>query len=86
MSEKTRYIDASSLTSAIDRMNIGYHGNYASGQLDSAVNMLVGQAVNSALIHFKEQLKQAIMSASMPYDKCMLCVQRDGCVPPNLGV
>jgi len=86
MSEKTRYIDANAVALAIDTINVGFYPSYSSGQLDSAVNMLVGQAVNGALMHFKEQLKQALLSASKPYDKCMLCVQRDGCVPPNLGV
>lgn len=86
MSEKTRYVDADLLAQAIRDMPFTYYHNSYSGQLDGAVNTLINQAVTGALYSFKEQLANTLAVAGKPYDKCLLCVQRDSCVPPNLGV
>ena len=85
MSEKTRYIDADAMAQVLRDLPISYYHNSYSGQLDGAVNTLLNQAITGALYSFKEQLANAVATAGKPYDKCLLCVQRDSCIPPNLG-
>jgi hypothetical protein len=81
-----KYVDADLIAVAIHNMNThftSYNNGYGSTNIDSQINGLINQAVNSALLQFKNNLASAIMMSARPYDKCMLCVQRDSCPPPD---
>jgi hypothetical protein len=80
-----RYIDADLLTRSLDFMYPSIPTQYCSSQLEGQVNQLVHQALLGAFMSFKTQLRDMVEQAAVPYDKCMLCVQRDCQVPPNLS-
>lgn len=80
---QTRYVDADRLVAAIQRIYPAVGGNYSSGLIDQQVNQIVSSALSGSLEMFKQQIIGAIQEASQPYDKCMLCVQRDSCIPPD---
>lgn len=82
-SNQTRYVDADKLTIALRGMFPATSSGYSSGMVDQQVNNLIQQAMMSSLESFKNQIITAIEQASVPYDKCMLCVQRDSCIPPD---
>lgn len=84
MSEKARYVNAEQLKIALRSTYPAIGTNYASGMLDQQVNQLIANSLLSAFETFKNQLINAIDQASEPYDKCMLCVQRDSCLPPEI--
>jgi hypothetical protein len=57
--------------------------SYSSGLVETQINTLISGALTNALLSFKMQLASAIDQAAMPYDKCMLCVKRDSCIPEH---
>jgi hypothetical protein len=80
-----RYIDADLFARTIDSIYPAIPTLYCSSPLEQQVNQLVQQALLNGLMNFKSQIRDAIEQAAVPYDKCMLCVQRDCQVPPNLS-
>jgi len=83
MAEKGRYVDVDALKQALVTMYVPVNLGYSNGPLESHVNQMVSQALINTLTSFKLQLAEAIEKAAKPYDKCMLCVQRDSCVPEH---
>lgn len=81
--DKARYVDAEKLKIEILGIYPGVPSNYSSSQIEQQINQLVGMAMVNAFESFKTQLAEAIYRASKPYDKCMLCVQRDACIPEH---
>jgi hypothetical protein len=82
-SYQTKYVDADKLAQAISRIYVSAGVGYSSGLLDQQINQLVSNAIQGSLEIFKHQILDAIAEASSPYDKCMLCVQRDSCIPEH---
>lgn len=83
MSEKARFVDATALAMAVRTMPHSHSSSYSGGAVDTVVNQLISTAVMGAMIEFKMRLADAIEQAGQPYDKCMLCVQRDCDVVPS---
>jgi hypothetical protein len=82
-SNQARYVDADKLKMALYSLHPAVGASYSSGLLDQQVNQLILNALTNSFESFKHQLINAIDQASVPYDKCMLCVQRDSCIPPD---
>lgn len=82
-SNQTRYVDANQLVDKLRSVYPVASTGYSSGMLDQQVNNLLQSALMNTLESFKSQLIQAIEQSSVPYDKCMLCVQRDSCIPEH---
>lgn len=83
MAEKARYVDVDKLKMALMNIYPAMPSNYSSSVLEGQINQLIGQGVFQALESFKQQIVGAIEQAGVPYDKCMLCVQRDSCIPEH---
>lgn len=83
MPEAARYIDAEKLKIALSTMYPAVGTSYSSGQVENQINMLISGALMNALESFKHQIINAIDQAATPYDKCLLCVQKDSCIPPH---
>lgn len=80
---KARYVDAERLISALRSFYPAVSTSYTSSMVEQQINNMIQMAVSGSLENFKHQLIAAIEQASVPYDKCMLCVQRDSCIPPH---
>jgi hypothetical protein len=80
---QTRYIDADKLKEALASMYADSGTKYTNGQIESQINQMISGAIMISLEAFKHQIIDAIDKASVPYDKCMLCVQRDSCIPQH---
>jgi hypothetical protein len=83
-SSKARYVDANTFIMAIQNCPtvVGNYG-YSSDPLTQAINQTMSRAIMEALEQFKRNLSAAVYQASVPYDKCMLCVQKDACIPEH---
>lgn len=82
-SNQTRYVDADKLKLALSSFYPVSNTQYSSSLVETQINQLISMTMSSALESFKHQIIKAIDQASVPYDKCMLCVQRDSCIPPD---
>ena len=82
-SNQTRYVDSDKLIMALHNLHPAVATGYSSGLLDQQINQLILNAMVNSFTSFKHQMIEAISQASVPYDKCMLCVQRDSCIPPD---
>lgn len=83
MAEKARYVDVDKLKIALMNIYPAMPNSYSSSLIETQVNQLIGQGLFQALESFKQQLITAVDQAAAPYDKCMLCVQRDSCIPEH---
>lgn len=83
MAEKTKYVDAEKLIASLRNIHINNGSSYSSSLLENHINQLIDNAIRVSLDTFKYQVIKAIEEASVPYDKCMLCVQRDSCIPDH---
>ena len=82
-SNQARYVDSDKLIMALRNIYPATSTGYSSGMVDQQINNLIQQGMMGSLESFKHQIIAAIEQASVPYDKCMLCVQRDSCIPPD---
>lgn len=82
-SNQARYVDAEQLVDQLRSIYPLVSTSYSHGGIDQAINGLIKTALVNSLEGFKNQIIQAIERSSVPYDKCMLCVQRDSCVPEH---
>lgn len=82
-SPQAQYVDANRLKLALESLYPTASTGYSSSQVEQQINNLVHNAMITSLNMFKQQIIQAIDQASVPYDKCMLCVQRDSCIPEH---
>lgn len=82
-SPQARYVDADKLRLALESLYPAASTGYSTSQVEQQINNLVHNAITMSLNSFKHQIIQAIDQASVPYDKCMLCVQRDSCIPEH---
>ena len=80
---QTRYVDADKLIMALRTIYPATSTSYSSGMVDQQINNLIQQAMAGSLDNFKHQIIAAIEQSATTYDKCMLCVQRDSCIPPD---
>lgn len=83
MAEEKRYVDADKLIEALRMMPIPSGSSYHNGALESQISQMINTCLSSSFIEFKEQLLRLVQGASSQYDKCMLCVQRDTCIPEH---
>jgi hypothetical protein len=83
MAEKARYVDADKLIDAIRGIYVNTGSHYSSGAVDSQINSMISHGITEAMQSLKMALACAIDNAAESYDKCMLCVQKDSCIPPH---
>jgi len=83
MVEAKRYIDADKLVEALRVMSIPCGSGYYNGQLEPIISQMINTCMSAGFIEFRETLMRLVMEASEPYDKCLLCVQRDSCIPEH---
>lgn len=82
-SPEKRYVDADKLMVSLNNLYPAIAMQYSSNQIESQINQLIQASLTNAFMSFKMQLVGAIDHAAVPYDKCMLCVQRDSCKPEH---
>lgn len=83
MSEKAKYVDADALKAALYSCLVHPSIPYSSDPIAQAVLQQVQPMIRDALTGMIHNIVQAVDRASKPYDKCMLCVQRDACIPEH---
>jgi len=83
MSKEGRYVDVDALKIALMGIYPTSNGSYANGIVEQQIANMINTTMLQSLDAFKHQLISAIEKAGKPYDKCMLCVQRDTCVPEH---
>lgn len=80
---QTRYIDADVLIHLLYNTmpNIAptYSGDALGQAMDNKINTQVYQAFQSFISNLQAQIERSAVT----YDKCMLCVQRDSCIPEH---
>lgn len=82
-SNQARYVDADQLVDQLRNIYPLVSTSYSHGGTDQIINGLIQTALVNSLEGFKNQIIRAIEQSSVPYDKCMLCVQRDSCIPEH---
>lgn len=82
-SDQKKYVDSDKLKMAILNMPIPCSSNYSNGNFEREINQMISSSLINSFTQLQSALVNAIDQAAVPYDKCMLCVQRDSCVPDH---